>query len=326
VRILPKQKPFLFFFLLTLLLLPGQIKADQLTGPAFSNPDLRQSMPPGWQTKPISHDPSLGKVDLVITLNQQFMNFAPYIEEYAAKNKLKIQINKGTCGISAGATINKKVDIAGFCCPPGKSDRLPGLIFHTIGIHPISILVHKNNPINDLSMEQIRNIFKGDIVRWSEVGGPNSPILPVARLHCKKRPGHWRLILDNADLFSPSTRIVASIKDMLSIVSSKPGTLGYEVIWQNKNYKNLKTITVDGLNPKNLGLLKKNQYKLFRVLYLSTWKDNKDAHPHALKLVNYIRKQVEKDAKDIGMVPVSELREYGWQFKNDEVIGLPNGL
>ncbi len=300
------------------------VTAEQNNANTFSAPDHIQKMERSWLKKPVTYNATFKDADLVISLNQQFMIFSPYIKKYADENKINIQINKGTCGISAGANINKEVDIAGFCCPPGRTDRLPGLSFQTMGVHPISILVNKNNPINNLSMKQVREIFSGDLVRWSAVGGSDVPILPIARLHCKKRPGHWRLILDNPDMFSPSARIVPTIEDMFSLVGSNQNSIGHEVMWLSSQHQSVKAVTVDGLNPKNLELLATHKYKIYRTLNFSYWTNPQDANPHAIKLINYIRMQVELDAEKIGTIPTVTLKKHGWIFKDGELIGTPN--
>ena len=45
---------------------------------------------------------------------------------------------------------------------------------------PIIIIVHRDNPVTDLSLEQIRAIFTGEITTWEEVGGPYLPIQVIS--------------------------------------------------------------------------------------------------------------------------------------------------
>jgi phosphate transport system substrate-binding protein len=45
----------------------------------------------------------------------------------------------------------------------------------------LAVVVHPSNPINDLTLDQIRLIFAGDITNWREVGGPDAPIRPITR-------------------------------------------------------------------------------------------------------------------------------------------------
>ncbi len=233
-----------------------------LYGDPFSDPDIVQDMPSEWVNQSIKHDPSVGDADLVISLNQQFFHFIePIINDYGRKHNLKIVTNKGTCGITAGMLTRKEGDIGGLCCPPAKTDRLPGIRYHTIGIHPVSILVNPGNPVSELTLEQVRKVFSGDITRWSELGWSDKPVYPIGRLHCKKRPGHWRLILDSEELFSPELRTVAAIEDMFSLVSSYDNAIGYEVMWMSQNRSaKVKPLKIDGNSPHELKHLMSGSY------------------------------------------------------------------
>jgi len=301
-------------------------EAGPLGGPPFSDPDLTQEMEREWVEKTITYNKENSGADLVVTLNQQFFQFiVPYIEQYGRDNKLNIKLTKGTCGISAGMLSKKQGDIGAFCCPPAKTDRLPGLKFHTIGIHPISILVHPINPIDNLPFSTIRQIFQGEITRWSELKGEDSLIQAITRLHCKKRPGHWRLLLDKEDLFSPESRSVGSIEDMFSLVAQNPSAIGYEVMWlAHRNSGKVKSINIDNMNPMDLDHLIAGRYPLYRVLDLTTWEDQPLQKPHARDLVDFIIDQIELKGTPQGIIPVSQLKEAGWKFRDSELIGEPS--
>ena len=300
---------------------------DALGGAPFSDPAFIQNMDEEWREKTITYAPENSGADLVVTLNQQFFEFMiPYIEQYGRDNNLKIEITKGTCGISAGMLTKKQGDIGEFCCPPAKTDRLPGLKYHTVGVHPISILVHPDNPIDNLSFSQIRQIFQGEIIRWGEVGWEDTLIQVVARMHCKKRPGHWRLLLDNEDLFSPETRTVGAIEDMFSLVATTPTAIGYEVMWiTHRNRGKVKSISIDGISPMDLETLLTGKYPLYRVLNITTWEAQHLQKLHSKKLVDFIIRQTELKGFLQGIIPVSKLREAGWKFRGNELVGEPDG-
>ena len=316
----------IFPLLLWLLFAPFFAAAEPLQGAAFSNPDLTQEMDREWFDKAIRYNKLKSDADLVVSLNQQFFEFiAPYIEQYGKDNKLNIEMQKGTCGISAGMLSKKQGDIGSFCCPPAKTDRLPGLKFHTIGIHPISILVHPDNPIENLAFPTIRKIFQGEITRWSELGLEDSLIQVITRLHCKKRPGHWRLLLDNEDLFSPDSRSVGAIEDMFSLVAQNHSAIGYEVMWlSNRNAGRVKSIKIDGMDPRNIEHLRSGKYPIYRVLNITTWEDKHLRNPHAEKLAAFITSQTELKGSMQGIIPVSELKDAGWKFKGTELVGEPS--
>lgn len=45
----------------------------------------------------------------------------------------------------------------------------------------LAIIVHPSNPLRNLTIEQIRNIYTGKIKNWEELGGPDSPIVVISR-------------------------------------------------------------------------------------------------------------------------------------------------
>jgi hypothetical protein len=68
-----QRKPFLFCLVVLFLVVPGW--ADDaplrgLAGPPFTDPSQIQEMPEEWKKQPVQHDPSVGDVDIAITLDQ----------------------------------------------------------------------------------------------------------------------------------------------------------------------------------------------------------------------------------------------------------------
>lgn len=56
-----------------------------------------------------------------------------------------------------------------------------GLVDHEIALDVITVIVHPDAPVDDLTAEQVKGIFTGAITNWSEVGGPDQAILVVIR-------------------------------------------------------------------------------------------------------------------------------------------------
>ncbi|MDW7774442.1 MAG: hypothetical protein SCH71_16270 [Desulfobulbaceae bacterium] len=331
-----KQLPsFLLFFSFLLTSGPPTVTAmdENLQGESFSDPSYIQQMPDGWQDRPIRYETEAGHVDLAVTLDQHlYQILSGPINEYARANGLKIIFSDGTCGITSGKLVRKTVDIGGYCCPPGKTDRLPGLRFHTLGILPVEIIVHPDNPVDDISLQQARNIFQGRIHHWSEVKdsrgqpGPDRIIQTIGRLHCKIRPGHWRLLLDNEDLFGPRLQEVGTIPDMISLVADAPNAIGYEVRMMAERYRSegkVKPLTINGLAPDRANLLA-GRYPLYRTLNLTTWEGKNVANPVADRLVEYLLKAGGELGDRFGIVSAAELRKAGWQFLGNELTGEPD--
>ena len=273
----------------------------------------------------------------MVALGQQsYPIFNKLILEYAKKHSVKIVVKPGTCGITAGRLRRKSADIGAYCCPPAKSDRLPGLEFHSIGISPIALIVHPDNPLKNISSKQAREVFQGISTRWTQVDKSLDNkfahlIKPIGSLHCKIRPGHWRGLLANEDQFSPSLFEVGVIPDMISQVSRNTGAIGWEVplmVSHHQSKGKVRMLKIDGHEPTDLNYVLSGKYPLYRSYSLTTWKTNsgnksKKSQLLAKNLVSYLQQHIEKNHSKVSYIPPSQLRRAGWQFQGDELIGQP---
>lgn len=305
---------------------------NPLAGPAFSDPTKEIEMTEEWKKQPVTYDPWAKDAQVAVALDQQiYHTLKGDIDRFMQETGVKVAVREGTCGISSGMMIRKQVDSAGLCCPAGETDRLPGLKFHTLGIAAEVFMVHPSNPLDTISLADLRQVFQGAHYRWSELKdsqgrpGPDLPIQTIGRLHCKLRPGHWRLLLDNADDFSPRMQEVGTIPDMVYQVAGNPGAIGNETLLHmvRNNEKGVpKALNVNGHAPTfdNITALR---YPLYRTFVLTTWHGPGMDNPKAVQLVEYLIKAVERLDPGYGMVPTSLLKKAGWKFKDNELVGEP---
>ncbi|MDH5388545.1 MAG: substrate-binding domain-containing protein [Gammaproteobacteria bacterium] len=309
-----------------------------LIAEAFSDPDYIANPKKGFLEKTIQYDKKVADdIDVVISLGQQtYPAIHEIVEQIAKENGIKVAIQQGTCGATAKKLLNKSVDIATYCCPPGKTDRLPGLKFHTVAIAPVALVTHVDNPINNVSTEDAKKIFKGEYVSWSEVPDyqnlsdklKGKTIQPVVRLHCKKRPGHWRLLLNSPDDVSPRAASVGTIVDMISQVSSNVTAIGYETPYMLKVHKDkgaLKILSIDKKQPEDLKILLAGDYPVYRTYNLTTWANDNNKNEKAELLMDAIYDYMQKHGEQYGFIPAEKLKLAGWKFKGSELIAGPDG-
>jgi ABC-type phosphate transport system substrate-binding protein len=187
-------------------------------------------------------------------------------------------------GIKAAKQATESHETFGFVCCPLSDEEVEkeGLIVYPLAKEPILILNHKDNPVNNLSSTQVRAIFRGDILNWKEVGGPDEPIVVVTRLHCKKRPGHWKTILPDAKKFRQERLNVKSAAAMVQRVSDFSGSIGHTgATWKFKASDQVKVVSIDGMQPTAANLAN-NKYPFFRILSAVT---NKTPSPDVVKLI-----------------------------------------
>ena len=307
-----------------------------LRGDAFSDPSRQFPMPRDWVDKRIVYEREAERADadLAIVMDQDiYYTLLPIIRKFGEDNNLKIFVKEGTCGIAAGMLGKKSVDMGGFCCPPGAEDRLPGIRFHTMGLVAKAFFVHPDNPVDNVSSSQLRDIYSGRIFRWSElktsrgVPGPAWTVKAIGRLHCQIRPGHWRQLLDTDKEFSPRLHEVGSIPDMIAQVASARDAIGWEVLTMIEKYRDkgaVKPLRIDGFLPTDSEALVSLKYPFYRTYNLTTWVGKNVENKRAEQLVEYMKKEFEKlNADKYGFVSQARLRKAGWKFKGDELIGEP---
>ena len=312
--------------------------ANQIKNNKFFDPDYVAKVGDDFTSREIQYGEKVGDVDVVISLGQQtYPALHKVVEDIARKQGITLDIQQGSCGATAKKLLKKTVDIGTYCCPPGKTDRLPGLKFHTIAISPIALTANSRNSISDVSTSNARKIFQGQYVSWSEVPEHQSEldrlagkkIQPVVRLHCKKRPGHWRSILDSQDEFSPRIESVGTISDMIKQVSDNANAIGYEtpfMLKANRDKGDLKILSIDGNHPDDLDKLLKAEYPFYRTYNLTTWVSDNNRNEKAEKLLTALGKHVEEHAEEYSFISASQLRSSGWKFKDNELIGEPDGM
>lgn len=312
--------------------------SHHIQGESFGDPDsAKVVMDDSWMDKAIQYDEKAGDADITISLGQQtHPALHKVISEMVARKGLKIHIQQGTCGVTSRRLREKSIDIGTFCCPPGKNDRLPGLKFHTLAISPIAFVTHNENPITNLTAHDARMIFQGEYTYWSDLPSSNNPALaqikqpikPVVRLHCKKRPGHWRLLLKNDKDFSARATEVGVIPDMIQQVATNQSSIGYETPYMlefHKDQGELKILTVNGIDPRNHETMLNNKYPFYRTYNMTTWVNDKNKNSHAEELVTEIMQYVEQHGAKYGFIPASQLRKAGWKFTENELSGEPDG-
>lgn len=309
----------------------AEMRDNPFPGPAFSDPAAITAMPRDWRGRGLNRVPA--DADISIVLDQQiYPALVPFIEEFAKSNRLRIAVQNGTCGTALGGLSRKDLDIGGYCCPPETADRLPGLKFHTIGITAIALIVHPDNPIDNLTRDEAEQIFSGGIRLWGQVkspqkrGTPAGSVFVTTRLHCKTRPGHWRLLLDDANQFSREIQDVGSIPDMIRTVSLDREAIGYETNWHvvlHAPTAPVRAIAIDGVDSRDDEALATLRYPLYEVMNLTTW-EGPAANPAADRLVAFLLSKAGDVGKVYGLVPVDRLRSAGWKFSGNELVGEPS--
>jgi phosphate transport system substrate-binding protein len=105
----------------------------------------------------------------------------------------------------------------------------------------VSVIINPENPVQELSPEQLKGIFTGRITNWSEVGGDDFPIRPlIVRNSSETRNIFRKNVLgsddyDGCTVIAPDNRIVSTVSKDKSAI----GHISLEFIQGNETVKSL---------------------------------------------------------------------------------------
>lgn len=135
-----------------------------------------------------------------------------------------------------------------------------------IGLEAFVFFVNQKNPVNGLSTEQIRAIYRGELTNWREVGGPSKPIYPVTRVAGSGSQTMMEKFMEGNMLSS---------RDPLSIFG---GAIGYSFRFYLAGMvsdERVKMLAVDGVEP-NAENIRNGSYPICANFYVVYRKDNQN--------------------------------------------------
>ncbi|MDD3407073.1 MAG: phosphate ABC transporter substrate-binding protein [Methanomicrobium sp.] len=105
-------------------------------------------------------------------------------ESYMADNpNADIQLSGGgsSVGVQAVGEGTADIGMASRELKDSEKEKYPDLVQHVIAKDGIAIIVHKDNPVLEITTETARKIYKGDITNWKDAGGKDMAIVVVGR-------------------------------------------------------------------------------------------------------------------------------------------------
>ena len=143
-----------------------------------------------------------------------------------------------------------------------------GLVATTLAYDGIAVIVNPENTVEDLTVEQIAAIYKGEITNWSEVGGMDAEIVLVGREAGSGTRSGFEEIVGVEDLCQYRQELT-STGDVITAVSQNPGAIGYASLASVKD--TVKAIKVGGVAPSE-ETVKDETYAIQRPFVLVTKK------------------------------------------------------
>ena len=146
----------------------------------------------------------------------------------------------------------------------------------------IAIIVNPENPVSDLSVEQIASIYTGEITNWKDVGGNDAEIVLIGREAGSGTRDGFESITGTTDACQYRQELT-STGDVITTVSQNPDAIGYASLSSVKD--TVKALTVGGVAPTE-DTVKDGSYVIQRPFVLVT-KDGTKLSDAAQKFFDY---------------------------------------
>jgi phosphate transport system substrate-binding protein len=209
-----------------------------------------------------------------------------WAEEYTVlRPDVRISVTGGGSGTGIAAMINGTVDIAN-ASRAMKDEEVAAAeengitpVEFVVARDAIAVVVNPSNPVDGLTIEQISDIYTTKITNWSQVGGPDRPIVLLSR---ESNSGTYVYFLENVIrkgdkesdlLFAPDTLLMPSSEGISAEVRQNPNAIGYDGLGYVTDDQKVIAVARDAGGPyvlPSVATVNDGSYPISRPLYMYT--------------------------------------------------------
>ena len=128
-----------------------------------------------------------------------------------------------------------------------------------IGVDALVFIVNEDNPVTDLTQQQLRDIYAGKITNWKDVGGQDLDIVAFQRRSDSgSQTLFQKLLIQGGELMDPPTELaptaMGELVDSLAAYNNSANAIGFSVYYyidQMYSQPGLRLLSVDGVMPSN---------------------------------------------------------------------------
>ena len=163
-------------------------------------------------------------------------------------------VQEGTCDIGLSSRALKD------------EEKAAGLKETVLAYDGIAIIIHPDNPVSDLTIEQIAQLYTGEITNWKDVGGNDAQVVLIGREAASGTRDGFESITGTKEKCQYRQELT-STGDVITAVSQNPDAIGYASLASIKD--SVKALNVDGVTPSE-ATVKDGSYKVQRPFVLVT--------------------------------------------------------
>ena len=199
--------------------------------------DTKTDDQPAALTGTVSTDGSTSMEKVIGALSESFM----------AQNS-GVTVNYNPTGSGSGITAVQEgtCDIGLSSRALKDEEKSAGLKETVLAYDGIAIIVHPDNPVSDLSVEQLAKLYTGEITNWKDVGGNDAEAVLIGREAASGTRDGFESITGTKDKCQYRQELT-STGDVITAVSQNPDAIGYASLASVKD--SVKALNVDGVTP-----------------------------------------------------------------------------
>ena len=247
-----------------------------------SNTDNSDDNDSAAVTGTVSTDGSTSMEKVIGALGESFM---------AANEGVEFTYNPTGSGAGITAAQEGRCDIGLSSRALKDEEKAGGLKETVLAYDGIAIIVNPENPVNDLTLDQIAKLYTGEITNWKDVGGNDAEVVLIGREAASGTRDGFESITGTKDKCQYRQELT-STGDVITAVSQNPDAIGYASLASVKD--SVKALNVDGVTPSE-ATVKDGSYKVQRPFVLVTM-EGKELSPAAQAFFDYA---ISSDAASI---------------------------
>ncbi len=208
--------------------------------------------------------------DTLVRLGQR------WAEEYMKNNRgVSIQVSGGGSGTGIAALINGTTDICQASRDMKKAEydlaaqKKVNTYRVAVALDGIAVFVHNENPIAELTLQQLKGIFNGTITNWKELGGPDKKIMLYGRENNSGTYAYFKEHVLQDEDYAEQTQTLPGTAAVVNAVSKDKYGIGYGGIAWEKGVKHV-AIKKDPQSPAvvpSIETITNGTYPISRELY-----------------------------------------------------------
>lgn len=215
---------------------------------------------------------------------------------YEQRTGVKIDVQGGGATRGIRDVENMSADIGGSCRHKIiGSDKEAGVMMVPVAWDALVVIVHKDNPVDNISLDDLRKVYLGKITNWKALGGPDRKLELYVRQGKISGVGRTtrKLLFANYEQDFAATQTFPSSGPLEKALVNEPNAIAITGI-SSARKRDVKILKLEGIAPSYENV-KSGKYLMYRPLYL-VYNENS---PHADVIKDFIRFADTEEGREI---------------------------